>query len=34
MTMSEPVARNDSGQAVPTDEVALVRGAKNGDLEA
>jgi RNA polymerase sigma-70 factor (ECF subfamily) len=32
--MSEPVARNDSGQAVPTDEVALVRGAKNGDLEA
>jgi RNA polymerase sigma-70 factor (ECF subfamily) len=32
--MSEPAARNDSGQTVPMDETALVRGAKNGDLEA
>jgi RNA polymerase sigma factor (sigma-70 family) len=34
MTMSEPAARNDSGQTVPMDETALVRAAKNGDLEA
>ena len=34
MTMSEPVARNDSGQTVPTDEATLVRDAKSGDLEA
>ena len=32
--MSEPVARNDSGQTVPVDETALVRSAKSGDLEA
>ena len=32
--MSEPVAHHDSGQTLPTDEVALVRSAKNGDLEA
>ena len=34
MTMSEPVARNDSGQTVSADEGTLVRDAKNGDLEA
>jgi RNA polymerase sigma-70 factor (ECF subfamily) len=32
--MSEPVARNDSGQTAPVDERVLVQGAKNGDLEA
>ena len=32
--MSEPVAHNDSGQTLPIDEMALVRSAKNGDLEA
>jgi RNA polymerase sigma-70 factor (ECF subfamily) len=32
--MSEPVARNDSVQTLPTEEGALVRNAKNGDLEA
>ena len=32
--MSEPVARNDSGQTVSADEGTLVRDAKNGDLEA
>ena len=32
--MSEPVARNDSGQTMPVDETALVRSAKSGDLEA
>ena len=34
MTMSEPIARNDSRQTAPADEEALVRGAKSGDLEA
>ena len=32
--MSEPVARNDSGQVVPVDEKTLVRRAREGDLEA
>ena len=34
MIMSEPGARNDSGQTLPADEVALVQSAKNGDLGA
>ena len=34
MTMSEPVAHHYSGQTLPADETALVRNAKNGDLEA
>ena len=34
MTMSEPVAHNDSGRIVPVDEKALVRRAREGDLEA
>jgi RNA polymerase sigma-70 factor (ECF subfamily) len=32
--MSEPVARNDSGQTMPVDEKTLVRRAREGDLEA
>ena len=34
MIMSEPGARNDSGQTVSADEGTLVRDAKSGDLEA
>ncbi|MGA2801346.1 MAG: sigma-70 family RNA polymerase sigma factor [Verrucomicrobiota bacterium] len=32
--MTEPAARNDSGAIVPVDEKALVRQAREGDLEA
>jgi len=34
MIIAEPVARNDSGRMMPVDDAALVRSAKNGDLEA
>jgi RNA polymerase sigma-70 factor (ECF subfamily) len=34
MIMTEPAARNDSGAIVPVDEKALVRQAREGDLEA
>lgn len=34
MIMAEPVARNDSGRMTSVDEKALVRRAREGDLEA
>ncbi len=34
MTMTEPVARNESGTSAPPDETVLVQRARHGDLEA